>query len=593
MQDKRMKPSCLLNRNLLILAMVGLVIENPLVGAETALNAEAQFWREQHRTIDVHQHVVYSPTHLSRAVGIMDKAGIGIGHNLSGGVVTHAPGQVSEFEKNRQLCEELYPGRFIHAMNLDYTGFDQSDFSEKAAAQVEEGFRLGTSAFKEFKRLGLYLKNGKGNLIKIDDPKLDAVWSKCGALGLPVFIHVADPKAFWKPYDASNERWDELKDHRSWWFGDPEKYPKWEELLNALNRVIEKHPKTTFICVHFANNAEDVIQVSEWLDRYPNMIADVAARIPEIGRQDVAKVREVFIRHQDRILFGTDFMVYDNLILGSGGKGPAPTDADAQEFYRKHWQWFETQDNHFAHMTPIQGNWTISAINLPTEVLRKIYFDNARKLFRRVLPLPAVQARHISEDFAVDGSLDKTVWKQSVPVSIEYQTGNGSPISSLSTQVKILWSDEFLYIGYRAPFTKLTVFEPPYTDRERIGLWERDVVEAFISDEVENPMLCYTEYQIAPTGEKLDLILTKGERDFDWNSGWQTAVKVDKEKCIWESEWKIPFKSLTKKNRPNVGSKWRINLFRCDVEHKAFLTWNPTYKSTFHVPEKFGYLEFK
>ena len=152
---------------------------------------------------------------------------------------------------------------------------------------------------------------------------------------MPVSIHVADPRAFWLPYDEKNERWTELKDHRYWWFGDPAKYPPREELLAALDRVIERHPKTTFVCVHFANNAEDLDWVDRALDEHPNMIADLAARIPEVGRHDPEKVRRLFTKHADRIFFATDFMVYDKLILGSGGDADRPTDDDARDLLRE------------------------------------------------------------------------------------------------------------------------------------------------------------------------------------------------------------------------------------------------------------------
>ncbi|MCI0541195.1 MAG: amidohydrolase family protein, partial [Verrucomicrobiales bacterium] len=124
------------------------------------------------------------------------------------------------------------------------------------------------------------------------------------------------------------------------------------------------------------------------LGRFPNMMADLAARIPEIGRHDPERVRRLFLKHQDRIFFATDFQVYDVLTLGSGGSGPPPTEEDAKAFFAKHWRWLETRDRDFEHMTPIQGDWTISAIGLPDAVLRKIYFDNARKLIARSLPRP-------------------------------------------------------------------------------------------------------------------------------------------------------------------------------------------------------------
>jgi predicted TIM-barrel fold metal-dependent hydrolase len=317
----------------------------------------------------------------------MDAVGIGVAINLSGGTTTHPEGtsRPSHFEQTKQRADALFPGRFLEYMNLDYADWESPDFAARAVAQVEEGARLGAAGFKEFKRLGLFLRDKKGKLLQIDDPKLDPMWHRLGELGMPVSIHVADPKAFWGPYDATNERWKELKDHPSWWFGDPKKYPPREALLAALERVISRHPETTFVCVHFANNAEDLDWVDQQLDLHPNMLADVAARIPEIGRHDPEKVRRIFVKHSGRILFATDFQVYEEMTLGSGGSGPPPTEADAIEFFHKHWRFFETADRNFPHMTPIQGDWTISGISLPEDALRKIYFENAERLLARPL----------------------------------------------------------------------------------------------------------------------------------------------------------------------------------------------------------------
>ena len=120
-------------------------------------------------------------------------------------------------------------------------------------------------------------------------------------------------------------------------------YPPREELLAALERVVARHPETTFVCVHFGNNAEDLDWVDAQLDRHPNMMVDVAARVPEIGRHDPEQVRAFFVKHQDRILFATDFQSYDRMTLGSGGNGPPPTEADAIDFFQKHWRFFETR----------------------------------------------------------------------------------------------------------------------------------------------------------------------------------------------------------------------------------------------------------
>ncbi len=556
---------------------------------ESGAAETASAWRAGHRLIDLHQHLTCTPEHLGRAIRIMDRAGIGIGVNLSGGTVTRKGDKPSEFEANKAAAEKLHPGRFVHYMNLDYAGWDEPDFAARAAQQVEEGHRLGAAGLKEYKRLGLFLKDKAGALLKIDDPKLDPVWKRCGELNMPVSIHVADPRAFWLPFEASNERWKELKDHKSWWFGDRMKHPEREALLEALNRVIERHPKTTFVCVHFANNSEDLDWVDRTLDAHPNMMADIAARVPEIGRQDPEKVRRVFLKHQDRIFFATDFMVYDKLILGSSGDEERPTEDDGVEFYNRHWRWFETRDRDFPHMTPIQGDWTISGIGLPAEALRKIYFGNAQRLLERSLPAPRLKAARIAEDFKIDGGLAAEAWKRAESVSLDRQSNTGAARPELATTVKALWSGEFLYLGYRAPFTQLTTFTPVET-AERIGLWDKDVVEAFIGSDAEN-IVRYAELQVAPTNEKLDLKLVLPERDFPWTSGFETAVKIDEKAKLWTAEMKIPLKALADR-APAVGTTWRINLFRCDKANDGFLAWNPTRVGTFHRPEKFGVLEF-
>jgi predicted TIM-barrel fold metal-dependent hydrolase len=576
----------------LLLVFPGLRAETPASQKTdvAAVQKQANAWRAEHRLIDLHQHINYTEEHHARAIRILDQAGIGLAVNLSGGTVTRKEGAPSAFERNKALADRLYPGRFLHYFNLDYSRWNEPDFSEWAAQQVDEAHRLGAAGLKEFKRLGLYLRDREGNLIKIDDPKLDPVWRRCGELGMPISIHVADPRAFWLPYDPSNERWTELKDHKSWWFGNPDIYPPREELLEALNRVIGRHPKTTFVCLHFANNAEDIDWVEQSLDRYPNMNADLAARIPEIGRHDPAKVHQLFVKHPDRIFFATDFQVYNRLILGSGGSGPGPTDEDAIEFFKKHWRWLETHDRGFAHMTPIQGDWTIDAIGLPADVLRKIYFDNARKLLARSLPKPVLEASRVGKDFVPDGLLKHPAWAKAAPVRLEYQSRDSSARPELSTTVRALWSDDYLYLAFAAPFTELTVFEPADLSKERMGLWERDVVEAFIGPDPSEPRR-YLEFEVAPTGEKLDVAIQLPEKDFAWSSGFQAAVHVDHGAKIWTAEWRIPLSSLLNE-KPAPGAVWNLNLYRVDRANNAYLAWSPTLTNTFHAPDRFGRLRF-
>lgn len=577
--------------NLTLALFLLCLFSSPLAFAQENLadvKKQADQWRAEHRLIDLHQHINFTPEHLARAVKIADSVGIGIITNLGTGTVTPRPnGQPSEFETNKRLADTLHPGRFIHYMILDYAGWDTPDWSQNAAKQIELGHRLGSAGLKEFKRLGLYLRDSQGKLIRIDDPKLDPVWKRCGELNMPVSIHVADPKAFWLPYNDKNERWKELKDHKSWWFGDPHKFPPWKDLLESLNRVIARHPKTTFVAVHFANNAEELDWVDQALDRYPNMMADLAARIPEIGRHHPDAVRNLFIKHQDRILFGTDFMVYDRLILGSSGNEPPPSDDDAAAFFAKHWRWLETRDTDWPHMTPIQGDWNISSIALPPSVLRKIYFDNARRLLARSLPLPNMSASRIPQDFTPDGALSNPAWRSATPVRLEYTLRDASPRPDLSTTVRCLWSPTSLYFAFQAPYTQLTVFQPP-SPTKRLGLWDRDVVEVFLGAD-HNNINRYAEFEVAPTNERLDVTIDLPNKNFDWNSGFASAVRIDTAAHLWTAEIRIPIASFSSKP-PAPNTRYRLNLFRSDRANNAFLAWSPTLTPSTHTPSRFGNL---
>jgi hypothetical protein len=317
-------------------------------------------------------------------------------------------------------------------------------------------------------------------------------------------------------------------------------------------------------------------------------MADLAARIPEIGRHDSTTVRRLFIKHQDRIVFATDFQVYDQLTLGSGGSGPPPSDNDAATFYKKHWRWLETNDRQFEHMTPVQGDWKIDAIDLPVSVLRKIYFDNVGRLLVRSLPLPKLQAARVSGELEFPGNPMSSEWKRALPGLIERALKTGHAMPEIASTVRALWSDRYLYLLYECPFTTLTTFSPMNLEAERFGLWERDVVEVFIGTESTDTRHYY-EFEVSPSGEKIDLELGGDTKGLEWNSGFE-AVCSRFEKSYFVN-MRIPLASLSN-TTPVVGSAWRINFYRHDIAHGSFLAWSPTATNSAHTPERFGYLEF-
>lgn len=575
-------------RVVILLAVVANVSRaEPTDPRADALSADA--WRRERRLVDMHMHIEPLPERYARAVRIMDAAGIGVGVELGSGTAVQRGEEPSALAQAMAVWHEHAAERFVHYAILDYSGWDDPDWSSRAVEQINEAHRLGAAGLKEFKRLGLGLRDGRGALIKVDDPKLDPVWRRCGELGMPVSIHVGDPQAFWEPLDETNERWDELRDHPNWWFGDGAKYPPRMEVVEALQRVIRRHPETMFVCVHFGNNPEDVDWVDQQLDAHPNMMIDVAARVPEIGRSDSARLREFFIKHQDRIVFGTDFQVWERLILGSAGDAERPTDVEAVAFFDKMHRFLATADRDWPHMTPIQGTWTISSVDLPPAVQRKIYFDNARQLLAAKMPAPVLRAKRIEEDFAPTGRVDQAAWAGAEPARIEYGLRDAAAHPELSTAVRALWSDKYLYLAFEAPYERLTMAANPGSE-ERIGLWDDDVVELFVAPDADEPGR-YLEFEWAPNGETLDLSVAPEEKDFAWHGGAESAVAIDEAAKVYRVEVRIPLASLRAKPLA-AGERWRANLYRHDAASGAFLAWNPTLTGTAHTPARFGWLEF-
>ena len=308
---------------------------------------------------------------------VMDDNGIDFMFNLSGG--SPRRGQTLAMMLARDSG-----GRVANLMTVDWEGIDEVAFGEVLAAELELLVtEYGYVGLKISKALGLYASDGRGELIDVDDPRLFPLWAKAGELGVPVFIHTGDPRAFWDPITPENERYAELSVHPGWSFHGPE-FPSRDELLRQRDHLIERFPETTFVGVHFGNNPEDPAYVGSLLDRYPNFYVDLAARVPELGGHEPEVIRELFIRHQDRILFATDIVVVrqrgqTSYTLGSGGEEPDRFE-EIEPFYDTHDRWLQTHDHDFEHPTPIQGDWTIDAIGLPDEVLDRIYYLNAYEL---------------------------------------------------------------------------------------------------------------------------------------------------------------------------------------------------------------------
>ena len=338
--------------------------------------------RASHPVIDVHTHVGFLfPKHraagspemahalaqIDDIVRWMDALNITTLINLTGGYG-------DALKQNVTDLQERHKGRFFNCVEPAYDRIREPGFPQWQAGEIARGKQAGAVGIKVLKTLGLYLRENikTGPLVKIDDPRFDPMWDAAGQLKLPIFIHTSDPDAFFTPVDRFNERWEELGHHPDWSFYGKD-YPSKAELLAARNRVIERHPRTTFVGLHVANHPENLDEVSTWLDKYPNLHVETAARLGELGRQP-RRARAFFDKYQDRIMFGTD---------AAPVEGGTPQQDLKPEMYQIYFRWFETLDEYFDYAPsarPPQGRWRIYGIGLPDAILKKVYHNNAARL---------------------------------------------------------------------------------------------------------------------------------------------------------------------------------------------------------------------
>jgi len=345
---------------------------------------ESHVERSRFPVIDFHTHISGS-TQSERGVelspdreylgtpqellAVMERKNIRAMVNLTGGYDHGLTEAVAKYDR-------AYPGRFYTFTEPSYSRFQEPNYPKMQARAIEQAHRDGARGLKILKTLGLYLRENitSGTLVRIDDARFDPMWDACGQLNMPVALHISDPIAFFTPTDRFNERYEELNNHPDWSFygGD---FPSNADLIAARNRMIARHPTTQFVTVHVGNFSEDLKNVGENLDRFPNMSVDIAARIGELGRQPMT-ARKFFDKFQDRVLFGTDATPH-------GDEFPQQVFND--QLYEIYYRFLETNDEYFDYAPakiPPQGRWRIYGIDLPDSILRKVYSENAARLLR-------------------------------------------------------------------------------------------------------------------------------------------------------------------------------------------------------------------
>jgi uncharacterized protein len=309
--------------------------------------------RAKYPVVDIHNHVTINASNVERMIADMEALNLRVLNNLSGGSDPEAVRQKVEFIRSSR-----YPDRFRVFANVDWNGAGGAGWAERAVSRLEQSIANGAIGLKVFKNLGLSATKADGSRLHVDDPVLTPVWDACARLNVPVLIHVAEPQEFFSPLDTNNERWLELSlfpDRRHFTPGEP----GFEALMAERDAMFAANPKTRYINAHFGWYGNDLERAARLLDHLPNVVMDLSAVLYDFGRQPRA-AREFFIKYQDRVLFGKDSY--------------APSE------YPYYWRVFETADEYFDYYRPYHAFWKLYGMNLPDDVLKKVYYQNALRV---------------------------------------------------------------------------------------------------------------------------------------------------------------------------------------------------------------------
>jgi len=272
-----------------------------------------------------------------------------------------------------------YADRFVFFASLNLR--DISPGSGAAiAAQLEEDVRAGAVGIGEIgKSFGLFTLKADGTRLEMDDPELDIVWETAARLGIPVFIHTGDPAEFFQPLDFENERWLEMALFQRRRFNDRERFQSFDDLMAERDRLLAKHPNTTWVLAHLSWYGNDLARLGKIFDEHPNVHAEAGAILYDLARQP-RFAREFFTKYQDRILFGKDSFRPDE--------------------YPYYWRVFETADEYFDYYRDYHAFWKLYGMDLPDEVLQKVYSGNAARIIPRMPDIPEPGEKPNEEDMS-------------------------------------------------------------------------------------------------------------------------------------------------------------------------------------------------
>lgn len=322
------------------------------------------------KTIDAHIH--FNGDHPD-AITMLEKLDL----RLLNVCVAHDSQNTWHTERKVQYRElaAKYPDRCAWCTAMDVPRFDDPGYADALIKDLDKDFEHGAVACKVWKNLGMVIKKPSGEFFHVDDPLLDPVYAHMEKIGMPLLMHIAEPKACWLPLDENNTYRHYYTNHPEYHMYNKPEYPSHEEQMQARDNVAEKYPGLKVIGAHMASLAHDVSELAKRFDTYSNLAVDLSgpARWTELAHQDADTVREFFIKYQDRFMHGTDRGCKSLKDMSDEERKSSLQELkDVTETALKY---FGSDDKLMLKGSEVQG------LGLPGDVMEKIFFSNALKWY--------------------------------------------------------------------------------------------------------------------------------------------------------------------------------------------------------------------
>lgn len=256
-------------------------------------------------------------------------------------------------------------GHVAFCTTFDPYKFDSPSFTADSIKQIDRDFGDGAIAVKIWKNVGMEIKDSKGNYVFSDNPKFEPIYKDIEQHGKTLMSHQAEPNVAWGPADPSDPSWSYYQENPQWLVGGKPGFPSKESILAARDRVLEQNPKLRVVGVHLGSMEKSLDDIAKRLDKYPNFAIDTAARMEYLMLMPHDQVRNFLIKYQDRVLYGTDLD-----LLADANVSEALN--DWQSTYARDWKFLATDKTIVLHGKEVHG------LNLPEDVLKKVYRDNAK-----------------------------------------------------------------------------------------------------------------------------------------------------------------------------------------------------------------------